>query len=275
MLVNHSDRYLYPQGVDARVPRVVQFGTPRTLLELQQHCGRAGRDGGPSYSLLLLEPSVLQVIVRKKPKPLPKGKGKGKGKAAAVTKTTANQKALTTATKSNAASADTDKAKQPAQETQTAGGGKGKTSNNANSKGKGKAKANAPVTEAVVKEEPVEVILSAQRQRKRVFADLEADDDAADQAQTQLHQAPQAADANEGCTPKDLEALVDGQPIEYRKEVEEEMREYCKTERCRRVVTMAYFNSPPSMQGKLVSLHVYYLASDVGIRRRTHCSLLR
>ncbi|KAI0087264.1 P-loop containing nucleoside triphosphate hydrolase protein, partial [Irpex rosettiformis] len=49
-------------GLDARTRRVVQFGVPRSLLQWQQHAGRAGRDGNPAYALLLVEPSVFQVI---------------------------------------------------------------------------------------------------------------------------------------------------------------------------------------------------------------------
>ncbi|KAI0690178.1 P-loop containing nucleoside triphosphate hydrolase protein [Cytidiella melzeri] len=44
------------------MPRMVQFGTPRSLLEWQQHAGRAGRGGEQAYALLLLEPSVSKVI---------------------------------------------------------------------------------------------------------------------------------------------------------------------------------------------------------------------
>ncbi|KAI0682832.1 P-loop containing nucleoside triphosphate hydrolase protein, partial [Cytidiella melzeri] len=48
------------------MPRMIQFGTPRSLLEWQQHAGRAGRGGEQSYALLLLEPSVSEVVNRKK-----------------------------------------------------------------------------------------------------------------------------------------------------------------------------------------------------------------
>ncbi|KAI0085659.1 P-loop containing nucleoside triphosphate hydrolase protein, partial [Irpex rosettiformis] len=109
-------------GLDARISRVIQFGTPRTLLELQQHAGRAGRDGNAAYSLLLVEPSVLQVIIRKKPRPV---KGKGKTKS----------------------------------------------------------------------------------------------------------------------------TLADGQPVQYRKDVKQDMRDYCMADGCRRDITRRYFNSPASMQG--------------------------
>ncbi|KAI0083379.1 P-loop containing nucleoside triphosphate hydrolase protein [Irpex rosettiformis] len=52
-------------GLDARTRRVIQFCVPRSLLQWQQHAGRAGRDGRPAYALLLVEPSVFQKVVRK------------------------------------------------------------------------------------------------------------------------------------------------------------------------------------------------------------------
>ncbi|KAI0085280.1 P-loop containing nucleoside triphosphate hydrolase protein, partial [Irpex rosettiformis] len=38
------------------------FGVPQSLLQWQQHAGRAGRDENPLYAILLVEPSVFQVV---------------------------------------------------------------------------------------------------------------------------------------------------------------------------------------------------------------------
>ncbi|KAI0702346.1 P-loop containing nucleoside triphosphate hydrolase protein, partial [Cytidiella melzeri] len=48
-------------GIDVPgMPRVYQFGIPCTLVEWQQHAGRAGRSGKDAYAVLLVEPSLFQ-----------------------------------------------------------------------------------------------------------------------------------------------------------------------------------------------------------------------
>ncbi|KAI0687715.1 P-loop containing nucleoside triphosphate hydrolase protein, partial [Cytidiella melzeri] len=48
-------------GIDVPgMPRVYQFGIPCTLVEWQQHAGRACRSGEDAYAVLLVEPSLFQ-----------------------------------------------------------------------------------------------------------------------------------------------------------------------------------------------------------------------
>lgn len=63
------------QGMDVpRLPRVVQFKSTTNLLQWSQHAGRGGRNGEPAYALMLVEPSVFQVVKKR-------GGEKGQAKA--------------------------------------------------------------------------------------------------------------------------------------------------------------------------------------------------
>ncbi|KAI0085962.1 P-loop containing nucleoside triphosphate hydrolase protein [Irpex rosettiformis] len=194
-------------GLDARVSRVVQFGTPRTLLELQQHAGRAGRDGNAAYSLLLVEPSVLQVVVRKKPRPV-KGKGKAKSVAWKVKKE------------------DTAPAPTPRRTLE---------------EGRSIQNKNLPAV-INVKEEPSEPVLSPQCKRKRLFEEIEDEDEPSPE------DTPIPTLEDEPALDPSSQTDVGDQQVQYRKDVEQDMREYCMTEGCRRHITQRYFNSPASMQ---------------------------
>ena len=139
----------------------MQFGTTRSLLELQQHSGRAGRDGLPAYSLLLVEPSVLQVVQRKKPR-LTKGKG------ASSTKASRAPQPKTASNKSGPAAPTVE----PAASTQE----RASTS----SREVGASVYQSYVSSAAqVKDEPVEINISSLQLRKRVF--LECEDNISDE----------------------------------------------------------------------------------------------
>ena len=109
---------------------------------------------------------------------------------------------------------------------------------------------------AQVKDEPVEINLSSLQLRKRVFFECEdniSDEELAAEMPPQADPLlpPEDVPVGDLCPDSEL-----GEPcVEYRKVIEEEMREYCTTEGCRRIVTMKYFNSPPSMRG--TSAHDY------------------
>ncbi|KAI0693372.1 P-loop containing nucleoside triphosphate hydrolase protein [Cytidiella melzeri] len=55
-------------GMDIpRCPITVQFMVPDSISDYTQHFGRGGRNGDPSISVLLVEPSVYQMIKKRKP----------------------------------------------------------------------------------------------------------------------------------------------------------------------------------------------------------------
>lgn len=171
---------------------------------------------------------MFQVIVRKEPKKPAKGaKGKGKGKEKAIENAPTGTQ-------------DDEKAKKQAP------------------KDKGKAKAStsaqAKVQQVTIKEEASEVILSPQLKRKRLLEELADGDNLEDQEpdDNQAPLIPELADppASEVTDPiAAQEASLGGEPVEYRKHVDEDMRELCMTLKCRRAVTMKAFDSPPPFRG--------------------------
>ncbi|KAI0083378.1 hypothetical protein BDY19DRAFT_910632 [Irpex rosettiformis] len=101
-------------------------------------------------------------------------------------------------------------------------------------------------SDITIKKESSEIILSLQRKRKRV-PEHHLDEDEDD------NQAPDEAPVDTA-DPRASEVIDQVQAAQaslerpqYRKYVDEDMRELCITENCRREVTMRAFNSPPPM----------------------------
>jgi hypothetical protein len=208
-----------------KCPITVQFMVPKTISDYTQHFGCAGRDGIPSISVLLVEPSVYQVLKKKQLVTKFTGKGGSKNGRAAVPKNSSQatqkinvQPSITTAADSvthpviKRKHSDEDQAQEP-------------TEGSVDSQG------------------------SSPDRKDLVFANVAADQNTPEDSQPEI-----ALDAT---AIAELEEAFDvDREQEFRKNMDPDMRELCITCECLQRIADAYYDNPPRVRGSCLFIQI-------------------
>lgn len=185
----------------------VQFMVPGSIIDYTQQFGRAGRDGAPAVSVLLVEPSVFQLI-------------KKKVSTSIATELDSQQRSITVKTEEVDSAAIL-----------------GKRKRQDDDQAQGLAEHVAEITDLRVPEAD--------------YGTLASDD--------VISMDEDIVEVLEAC--RDIDALdeldqafdVDDE-LQYRKRMDQEMREVCNTDGCIQEVLDAYFENPQRVKRELCYL---------------------